>query len=92
MSRLPTGFATVDPPDVWVRPRASCRPDVLARPLDALRGVGPTLDRRLAKLGLRTIDDLLKHAPRRYEPSLLSDALSTCSPRTTLPLRESSKT
>ena len=69
MPRLPTGFAVLDPPEVRVRPRASCRPDVLARPLETLRGVGPTLGKRLAKLGLHTVDDLLAHAPRRYEPA-----------------------
>jgi ATP-dependent DNA helicase RecG len=67
MSRLPTGFAVVDPPDEWARLRVSCRPDVLERPLDSLRGVGPSLGARLAKLGIETIDDLLTHAPRRYE-------------------------
>ena len=67
VTRLPTGFAAPDRPAQWTRPRASCRPDALARPLDTLRGVGPTAARRLAKLGLATIDDLLGHAPRRYE-------------------------
>ena len=32
-----------------------------------MRGVGPTAAHRLGKLGLHTIDDLLGHAPRRYE-------------------------
>ena len=67
MTRLPTGFAVPDRPAKWTRPRASCRPEALARSLDTLRGVGPTAARRLAKLGLQTIDDLLGHAPRRYE-------------------------
>jgi ATP-dependent DNA helicase RecG len=35
--------------------------------LETLRGVGPTAARRLGKLGLQTIDDLLGHAPRNYE-------------------------
>src|SRR6266540_4905177 len=69
MTRLPTGFAVVDPPDEWARLRVSCRPDVLDRALDSLRGVGPSLGARLAKLGLETVDDLLTHAPRRYEPA-----------------------
>jgi len=67
MTRLPTGFAVLDQPAAWERPRVSCRPEVLNRPLEALRGVGPSASRRLAKLGLRTVDDLLGHTPRRYE-------------------------
>ncbi len=67
MTRLPTGFAVPDRPAKWTRPRTSCRPEALARPLDTLRGVGSTAARRLEKLGLSTIDDLLGHAPRRYE-------------------------
>ena len=67
MTRLPTGFAVPDRPAKWTRPRASCRPEALERPLGTLRGVGPTAARRLVKLGLQTIDDLLCHAPRNYE-------------------------
>jgi ATP-dependent DNA helicase RecG len=40
---------------------------VLERPVDTLAGVGPTVKRRLARLGLRTVGDLLAHRPRRYE-------------------------
>jgi ATP-dependent DNA helicase RecG len=32
-------------------------------------GVGPTIKKRLAALGLRTIGDALGYAPRRYEPA-----------------------
>ncbi len=32
-----------------------------------LAGVGPTVKKRLAKLGLRTVGELLHYAPRRYE-------------------------
>jgi ATP-dependent DNA helicase RecG len=67
MTRLPTGFAVLDPSAEWARPRASCRPTALERPLDGLRGVGPSASKRLAKLGLHTVGDLLGHAPRRYE-------------------------
>ena len=38
--------------------------------LDTLPGVGPTLKRRLAKLGLETVRDLLEHRPRRYEAAV----------------------
>ena len=35
--------------------------------VEALPKVGPALRGRLARLGLRTVGDLLAHAPRRYE-------------------------
>jgi ATP-dependent DNA helicase RecG len=54
----------VVPPDGWPPPR--CRAADLDRPLDTLAGVGKTIRARLAKLGLRTVRDLLEHAPFRY--------------------------
>ena len=45
----------------------SPRPDRLELGLDTLPGVGPTLQRKLAKLGLSTVRDVLEHRPRRYE-------------------------
>lgn len=38
----------------------------LDAPVNRLPGVGPVNTRRLAKLGIRTIGDLLEHFPRRY--------------------------
>ena len=35
--------------------------------MDVLDGVGPAVQKRLAKLGLRTLGDLLRYRPRRYE-------------------------
>jgi ATP-dependent DNA helicase RecG len=67
MSRRPPGFAAVDPPEHWAPTRARPRPERLEAPLETLHGVGPTLQKRLAKLGLRTVGDLLDHRPRRYE-------------------------
>jgi ATP-dependent DNA helicase RecG len=67
MTRLPTGFASADPPSAWPRPRSLPRPEELDRPLDTLPGVGPTIRKRLAKLGLETVGDLLLSAPFRYE-------------------------
>ena len=63
----PAGFAGVDPPDRWPRPRSAPHPETLARPVETLPGVGPTAKRRLARLGLQTVGDLLAHRPRRYE-------------------------
>jgi ATP-dependent DNA helicase RecG len=37
------------------------------RPVTALRGVGPALAEALARLGLRTVQDVLFHLPLRYE-------------------------
>jgi ATP-dependent DNA helicase RecG len=67
MSRGPTGFAAVDPPERWPPTRGRFRPERLEAPVDSLAGVGPTLKRRLAKLGLERVGDLLAHRPRRYE-------------------------
>jgi ATP-dependent DNA helicase RecG len=64
--RLPVGFAGEEVAE-WPRPRSFPRPDALDRPLDVLAGVGPTVGKRLAKLGLETIGDLLSHRPFRYE-------------------------
>jgi ATP-dependent DNA helicase RecG len=63
----PRGFAGVDPPAAWPRPRAFASPEALERPLRSQPGVGPTVERRLAKLGLGTVGDLLGHRPHRYE-------------------------
>jgi ATP-dependent DNA helicase RecG len=67
MSRPLTGFAAVDPPDGWTATRGRFRPERLEAPIDSLTGVGPTLKKRLAKLGLERLGDLLDHRPRRYE-------------------------
>jgi ATP-dependent DNA helicase RecG len=39
----------------------------LARPVTALHGVGPERAAQLARLEIRTVEDLLLHRPRRYE-------------------------
>ena len=65
--RLPAAFAGRDELDAWPAPRLFPRADPLATPLEALPGVGSSLKRRLAKLGLETVGDLLAHRPRRYE-------------------------
>ncbi len=65
--RLPAGFAGEAAPDAWPRPRLFPRPEALERPVDALPGVGPVVKRKLAKLGLERVEDLLSHRPFRYE-------------------------
>jgi ATP-dependent DNA helicase RecG len=57
----------VDPPETWPPPRAHHRSEGLDRPLDALAGVGATLKRKLARLGLETIGDAVRYAPRDYQ-------------------------
>jgi len=51
----------------WPRPRAFPRPEALERPVESLPGVGPTVKKRLAKLGLERVGDLVLHRPFRYE-------------------------
>jgi ATP-dependent DNA helicase RecG len=45
------------------------RPERLDLPIDVLPGVGPTVKKRLAKLGLRAVGDALEYRPHRYEPA-----------------------
>jgi ATP-dependent DNA helicase RecG len=63
---LPVGFSGEEA-DAWPRPRSFPRAESLERPLDSLPGVGPAIRKRLAKLGLETVGDLLAHRPFRYE-------------------------
>jgi ATP-dependent DNA helicase RecG len=46
------------------------RPGRLELSIDALSGVGPTVKRRLAKLGLGTVGEALEYRPHRYEPAV----------------------
>ncbi len=41
--------------------------DVATAPITVLKGVGPKLAEKLARLGLRTVQDVLFHLPLRYE-------------------------
>ena len=71
--RRQTVFAGLDRPQAWPALRGRPRPERLAASLDTLPGVGPTVKRRLAKLGLETIRDLLEDAPFRYvEPATIA--------------------
>jgi len=67
---FPPGFAGLDLPARWPRSRSAPRPETLERPVDSLTGVGPVVKKRLAKLGLRRVRDLLLYRPRRYESAV----------------------
>jgi len=57
----------VDPPPAWPPTRSSAGPAKLERGVETLAGVGPTLARKLARLGVRSVGELLLHRPHRYE-------------------------
>ncbi len=63
----PTGFASVDRPEVWPRLRGEPRPERLEASLESLPGIGPRIAARLRRLGLGTVRDLLEHRPRDYQ-------------------------
>jgi ATP-dependent DNA helicase RecG len=65
--RVPVGFGGGAPPAAWPRPRGFPRSGRLELPLETLDGVGSAVARRLAKLGLVRVGDLLWQRPRRYE-------------------------
>jgi ATP-dependent DNA helicase RecG len=75
--RRQTVFAGLDQPTAWPATRGRPRPQRLAIELDALPGVGATLKRKLAKLGLATVGDLLEHRPRRYESAVEEVAIAS---------------
>ena len=76
--RRQTVFAGLDQPSAWPATRGTPRPKRLGTGLDALPGVGAALKRKLAKLGLETIRDLLEHRPRRYESAVASPSPMSC--------------
>jgi len=53
--------------DKWPRPRTFPRADQLDRSVEVLPGVGPAVKKKLERLGLSTVVDLLLHRPFRYE-------------------------
>ena len=66
-ARRQTAFAGLDPPGAWPPTPRAVRPERLALGLDTLPGVAATTQRKLGKLGLATVRDVLEHGPRRYE-------------------------
>jgi ATP-dependent DNA helicase RecG len=66
---LRRGFAGAEAPSTWPVLPGAPRPERLDLSIDVLPGVGPTVKKRLAKLGLRTVGDALAYRPHRYEPA-----------------------
>jgi ATP-dependent DNA helicase RecG len=67
----------VVPLDDLPRGRGAPCPSRLDRPVDVLEGVGPAVRRKLARLGVATVGDLLQHAPRRYERPVAERTIAT---------------
>jgi ATP-dependent DNA helicase RecG len=63
-------FAGLAQPDSWLPPRGMARPERLELGVDTLPGVGPSLRSKLARLGVRSIRDLLEYSPRDYQRPL----------------------
>jgi ATP-dependent DNA helicase RecG len=51
----------------WPRPRLFPRAEALELSVETLPGVGPAVKKKLERLGLETVGDLLLHRPFRYE-------------------------
>jgi ATP-dependent DNA helicase RecG len=66
-TRVEEGFAGSAAAGGQARPRRWAHPERLGMPVDSLPGVGATVAKRLARLGLATVGDLLFRRPRRYE-------------------------
>ena len=54
-SALPVAFGGAEAPERWPRPPSAPRPELLVASVEMLQGVGPTLAKRLAKLGVSTV-------------------------------------
>jgi ATP-dependent DNA helicase RecG len=67
--QLPVGFAGADA-DKWPRPPTFPRAEALERSVEVLSGVGPAVKKRLERLGLRTLGDLVEYPPRDYQRPL----------------------
>jgi ATP-dependent DNA helicase RecG len=65
--RRQTVFAGLDRPGSWPPTPRALRPERLELGLDSLPGVAAATQRKLGKLGLSSVRDVLEHRPRRYE-------------------------
>jgi RecG-like helicase len=57
----------VVPSEPLPRPRSAPAPEELLAPVETLPGVGPAVRRKLLRLGVATVGDVLALCPRRYE-------------------------
>jgi ATP-dependent DNA helicase RecG len=64
------GFAGQEAPTGWPRLPGTPRPESAERSVSALPGVGPALEKKLGKLGLRAVRDLIEYRPHRYEAAV----------------------
>ena len=78
-TRRQTVFAGLDQPGAWPRTPRALRPERLELGLDSLPGVAAATQRKLGRLGLATVRDVLEHRPRRYETA--ADEVSIASLR-----------
>jgi ATP-dependent DNA helicase RecG len=76
LARTQAGFAGLDAPETWPRPQSASRPSRLEAPVETLQGVGPSVARRLARLELEHVGDLLWQRPRRYEQPVPTKRIS----------------
>jgi ATP-dependent DNA helicase RecG len=73
-TRRQTVFAGLDQPGTWPPTPRALRPQRLQLGLDSLPGVAAATQRKLGKLGLATVRDVLDHAPFRFvEPTTIAD-------------------
>jgi ATP-dependent DNA helicase RecG len=64
------GFAGTEPPAAWPRLAGTPRHQAVTASVSSLPGVGSAFEKKLGKLGLRTVRDLLEHRPHRYEAAV----------------------
>jgi ATP-dependent DNA helicase RecG len=77
VARRQTAFAGLDPPGSWPRTARAIRPERLELGLETLSSVGATLRRKLERLGLASVRDVLEHRPRRYETAADEVSIAT---------------
>jgi ATP-dependent DNA helicase RecG len=73
---LPVAFGGSEARETWPRPRSVPRPERLEAAIETLDGVGPTIARRLQRLGLEHVGELLWQRPRRYEQPVPAKKIS----------------
>jgi ATP-dependent DNA helicase RecG len=79
-TRRQTAFAALDPPGAWPPTPRALRPDRLELGLDTLPGVAAATQRKLGRLGLAKVRDVLEHRPRRYEAAADEVAIAALRP------------